>query len=101
MYDEIATLYRLVYPDWNAAIAQQAAALDAIIRKHAGPPPRSILDVSCGIGTQALGLAAPGHAVTASDLSSAAAECAPREAAHRNLAFDFTVADMRRCAEGQ
>ncbi len=99
MYDEIATLYHLVYPDWNAAIAQQAAALDAIIRKHVGPAPRSILDVSCGIGTQALGLAALGHAITASDLSSAAVERARREAAQRNLAIDFTVADMRRCAE--
>jgi glycine/sarcosine N-methyltransferase len=74
MYDEIATLYHLVYPDWNAAIARQAAALDAIIREHVGPPPQSILDVSCGIGTQALGLAALGYAVTASDLSSAAVE---------------------------
>jgi hypothetical protein len=34
MYDEIATLYHLVYPDWNAAIAQQASALDAVIRQH-------------------------------------------------------------------
>ena len=99
MYDEIATLYHLVYPDWNAAIARQAAALDAIIREHVGPPPRSILDVSCGIGTQALGLAALGYTVTASDLSSAAVERARREAAQRNLAIDFTVADMRRCAE--
>ena len=99
MYDEIAGLYHLVYRDWNAAIAQQAAGLDAIIRRHMGPPPRSILDVSCGIGTQALGLAALGYAVTASDLSSAAVERARREAAERNLAIDLTVADMRRCAE--
>src|SRR5262249_36166057 len=76
-----------------------AAALDAIIRTRLGPPPRSILDVSCGIGTQALGLAALGHAVRASDLSSAAVDRARREAARRNLAIDFTVADMRRCAE--
>ena len=99
MYDEIASLYHLVYRDWNAAIAQQAAAFDAIIRTHAGPPPRSILDVSCGIGTQALGLAALGHAVTASDLSPAAVERARLEAARRNLVIGFTVADMRRCAE--
>jgi len=99
MYDEIATLYHLIYRDWNVVIAQQATALDAIIRQHIGPSPRSILDVSCGIGTQALGLAALGHAVTASDLSSAAVERARREAAQRNLAIDFTVADMRRCAE--
>src|SRR5262245_43809689 len=99
MYDEIAALYHLVYRDWNTAIAQQAAALDAIIRNHVGPSPRSILDVSCGIGTQALGLAALGHTVTASDLSSAAVQRARREAGQRNLAIDFTVADMRRCAE--
>ena len=99
MYDELATLYHLVYSDWDAAIAQQAAALDAIIRQQVGPPPQSILDVSCGIGTQALGLAALGHAVTASDLSSAAVERARLEAAQRNLTIDFTVADMRRCAE--
>jgi SAM-dependent methyltransferase len=99
MYDEIASFYHLIYRDWNAAIVQQAAALDAIIRQHVGPPPQSILDVSCGIGTQALGLAALGHAVTASDLSSGAVERARREAAQRNLAIRFTVADMRRCAE--
>src|SRR4029453_9309187 len=92
MYDEIATLYHLIYRDWNAVIVQQAAALDAIIRQHVGQPPRSILDVSCGIGTQALGLAALGHAVTASDISSAAVERARLEAAQRNLAIDFTVA---------
>jgi SAM-dependent methyltransferase len=99
MYDEIAAVYHLIYPDWNATIAQQAAALDAIIRTHVGPPPRSILDVSCGIGTQALGLAALGHAVRASDLSAAAVERARLEAARRNLVIDFMVADMRRCAE--
>jgi len=99
MYDEIATVYHLIYPDWNAVIAQQAAALDAIIRRHVGPPPRSILDVSCGIGTQALGLAALGHAVKASDLSSPAVERARLEAGRRNLDIAFTVADMRRCAE--
>src|SRR5215467_2588852 len=99
MYDEIAMLYHLIYQDWNAVIAQQATALDAIMRQHVGPSPRSILDVSCGIGTQALGLAALGHAVTASDLSSAAVERARREASQRNLTIDFTVADMCRCAE--
>ena len=99
MYDEIATVYHLVYRDWNAAIAEQAATLDAVIRTHVGPAPRAILDVSCGIGTQALGLAAIGHAVTASDLSSAAVGRARLEAARRNLTIHFTVADMRRCAE--
>src|SRR5215468_7433885 len=99
MYDEIAAVYHLIYPDWDATIAQQAVALDAIIRQHVGPPPRTVLDVSCGIGTQALGLAALGHAVRASDLSSAAVERARLEAARRDLDIVFTVADMRQCAE--
>src|SRR5260370_37019741 len=99
MYNEIATLYHLIYRDWNAVIAQQAAALDAIMREHVGPSPRSILDVSCGIGTQALGLAALGHAVTASDLSAAAVGRARLDAPQRNLSPDFPDADMRRCAE--
>src|SRR5262245_55656358 len=99
MYDEIAALYHLIYRDWNAAIAEQAAALDAVIRRYVGPSPRSILDVSCGIGTQALGLAALGHAVTASDLSPGAVERARREAARRNLPIHLTVADMRQCGK--
>ncbi len=99
MYDEIARLYHLIYLDWNGAIARQASALDAIIRQYGGRSPRSILDVSCGIGTQALGLAALGYAVTASDLSSAAVQRARREAGERNLAISFAVADMRRCAQ--
>jgi 2-polyprenyl-3-methyl-5-hydroxy-6-metoxy-1,4-benzoquinol methylase len=99
MYDEIAPLYHLIYSDRNAVIAQQARALDAIIRQHVGPPPRSILDVSCGIGTQVLGLAALGYAVRASDLSSAAVERARLEAARRDLTIGLAVADMRRSAE--
>jgi SAM-dependent methyltransferase len=55
----------------------------------------SILDVACGIGTQALGLAALGHRVTASDLSPQALERARREAQQRLLDIDFSLADMR------
>jgi SAM-dependent methyltransferase len=55
----------------------------------------TVLDVACGIGTQALGLAALGYAVTASDLSAAAVERARQEAGRRGLRIDFSVADMR------
>lgn len=58
----------------------------------------SILDVACGIGTQALGLAALGHRVTASDLSAGAVKRAGREARSRGLAIRFSVADMRHAA---
>jgi SAM-dependent methyltransferase len=99
MYDEIASLYHLIYPNWNEAIEQQGKALNGVISNLVGSPPLSILDVSCGIGTQTLGLAALGHRVTASDLSAAAVERARKEAVTRGLNIAFEVADMRHCAE--
>lgn len=99
MYDDIVNLYHLVYPDWNEAIEKQGNALDSVIRTFVGSAPVSILDVSCGIGTQALGIAAFGHNVTASDLSAAAVERARSEAVTRRLNITFKVADMRECFE--
>lgn len=54
-----------------------------------------MLDCACGIGTQALGLAALGHRVTGTDLSPVAAARARREAGARGLATRFAAADMR------
>jgi SAM-dependent methyltransferase len=94
-YDGLAPFYHLIFPDWEASIRGQAAALDGIFREHWGGGRLSVLDVACGVGTQALGLAALGHAVTASDLSPAAVARAEREARQRSLRIDFSVADMR------
>ena len=94
-YDGLAPIYHLIYPDWEASIQRQAGALDSLIREHWGERKLRILDVACGIGTQALGLAGLGHTVTASDLSLAAIERARVEAARRSLAIDFSIADMR------
>jgi SAM-dependent methyltransferase len=94
-YDRLAPFYHLIYPDWEASIRRQAADLDAILREHWGAGPLAILDLACGIGTQALGLAALGHTVTGSDLSPPAVARARREAEKRSLCIDFSVADMR------
>jgi SAM-dependent methyltransferase len=96
-YDDLAELYHLIYPDWEGSIRRQAQALDALIVETLGEGPRSVLDVSCGIGTQALGLAARGRRVVGSDLSPAAIARARREALARGLAIPFSVADMRTC----
>ncbi len=69
--------------------------LDSIIRETWGTDAHSVLDVSCGIGTQALGLAKLGYEVTASDLSQEEVERAKREAASRSLMITFSTADMR------
>lgn len=94
-YDELSPFYHLIYPDWDASIARQAAMLDTLIHREATDPARHVLDASCGIGTQSLGLAQLGYSVTASDLSSGSVARAEREAAARALTIEFSVADMR------
>jgi len=94
-YDTLAPYYHLIYADWDVSIARQSRALDAIIRSTGGPRPRSVLDTSCGIGTQSIGLAQLGYEVTASDLSPSAVERAQREASQRGLSIQCSVADMR------
>ena len=94
-YDTLAPFYSLIYPDWDASIARQAAELDTVIRAELGANARTLLDVACGIGTQSLGLAAMGYEVAASDLSAGAVRRLRDEAAKRGLAIDAKQADMR------
>jgi SAM-dependent methyltransferase len=94
-YDELSPFYHLIFPDWEASVRRQAAALASILEERWGAGRLSLLDVACGIGTQALGLAALGHRVTASDVSAAAVARAEREARARGLSIRFSVADMR------
>lgn len=98
-YDDIADVYHLVYADWERSIERHAHALDSIIRERLGAGTKTLLDASCGIGTQVLGLAKLGYVITASDISPNAIERARREAERRCLKIDFGVADMRRCDE--
>ena len=95
LYDQLSPFYHLIYKDWEAAIAQQAKALSEIIYGQWGRNAKSVLDVSCGIGTQSIGLAALGFRVTGSDMSPEAVERAKREAASRSLNISFSVCDMR------
>ncbi|MCX5112543.1 class I SAM-dependent methyltransferase [Streptomyces sp. NBC_00378] len=91
-YDELADDYHLIYSDWDASVRRQGGALDALI----GQDRAAVLDCSCGIGTQAIGLALHGHRVTGTDLSPRAAARAACEAARRSLSLCTAVADMRR-----
>lgn len=94
-YARLTPLYHLIYPDWDASMQRQASMLASIIRETWGADAHAVLDVSCGIGTQALGLAKLGYEVTASDLSPKEVERAKKEAASRNLTIKFSAADMR------
>jgi glycine/sarcosine N-methyltransferase len=94
-YDQLADGYHLIYADWEASMARQGAALDAVIESQLGTGPASILDCSCGIGTQAIALARHGHRVTGTDISVAAVARAVREAERRDIPLIAAAADMR------
>jgi SAM-dependent methyltransferase len=94
-YSALAPVFHLVYPDWEATIQRQASDLDTLIREQWGSASGMVLDVACGVGTQALGLAKLGYSVTASDIAGTAVERARREAEQRGLSIDFSVGDMR------
>jgi SAM-dependent methyltransferase len=94
-YDELASIYHLVYEDWEASVARQGAALGSLIRENWGERARSVFDAAVGIGTQALGLIAGGFSVTGGDVSALAVARARREAAARGLPLACLVADFR------
>jgi SAM-dependent methyltransferase len=94
-YDALAPHYHLIFGDWKRSVLRQAGVLDGLIRQRKGPPPLSVLDCSCGIGTQAIGLALRGYRVHGTDLSGRAVERARQEAAASGAAATFAVADMR------
>ncbi|WP_405359200.1 class I SAM-dependent methyltransferase [Kitasatospora sp. NBC_00085] len=95
-YDELAHDYHLMFRDWDASMAYQAEVLDGLVRLCLGAGPHAILDCSCGIGTQAIGLTLAGHQVVGSDLSPVAAARAAAEAAARGSRLPTAAADMRR-----
>ncbi len=94
-YDTLSSYYHLIFPDWLASIERQGRTLDSIIRSEGGLHLHTVLDSSCGIGTQSLGLAALGYEVTASDISAGAVKRARSEAQQRGLLMQASVADMR------
>lgn len=92
-YDELAENYHLIFDDWEAAIRRQRDVLARLL-----PAPavgKRVLDCSCGIGTQAIGLAMLGFGVEGSDPSGASIDRARREAIARGLKVEFRVDDMR------
>lgn len=98
-YDKLADDYHLVYADWRHAVRRQGDTLDHLIRSLHAKSTGRVLDASCGIGTQAIGLALHGYAVHASDISARSVDRAKEEAATFGVKIDFNVADMRRLAD--
>lgn len=94
-YDGFAADYHLVYgDDWESAVERHGEALARLIR-GLRPEALDVLDCSCGIGTQAIGLARRGYRVRGTDLSPRAVERARVEAARLGAEVSFGVADFR------
>ncbi len=98
-YESLAPDYHLFFPDWKASVRQQGKVLDALIREESGGGAVAILDCTCGIGPQAIGLAACGHQVHATDASPGAVERARREASSMGVSLTCAVADLSRLAD--
>lgn len=81
--------------DWPAAVAAEGERLAAALGEADG---RSILDCSCGMGTQALALAARSWRVTAGDLTAPWLAVAQARARALRVDIDFRQLDMRELA---
>ena len=80
-YDDLSVHYHLLFEDWERSVASQGKTLDGLIGEALGGGEKRILDAGCGIGTQAIGLAARGHRVSGSDFSPSAIRRAKRQLA--------------------
>lgn len=93
-YDHLATQYDKLFLDWDATTREQAEILNAIFVEHGFDITSPVLDCACGIGTQAIGLAALGYVVTASDISDGELAEGRKRAAERQVKIRFEHADF-------
>lgn len=93
-YDSMASHYDKLFLDWKATTKEQALLLERIFQKFGYDKNVSVLDCACGIGTQAIGLAALGYTVTASDISDGEIAEAKTRAFHAKVNIRFENADF-------
>lgn len=96
-YTRTAQYMQDVDPSWledvlERAIATERVALETVLGPPAG---RRLLDCSCGKGTQAIPLAAPGWQVTATDATATSLHAARTRAEHYGISVEWHVSDMR------
>ena len=95
-YERLADEYQLLFADWEQSVVKQADVLDAIIHEFHPHKAETLLDATCGIGTQAIGLARLGYGVTGSDISTRALDVARRAAKQFGVPeIPFIEADVR------
>jgi SAM-dependent methyltransferase len=87
---------------WRAAVPAEATSMevDFLSRELRVSPGAQLLDLPCGLGRHAIGLASRGYRVTGVDLSADAVASARNEALERGLTVSFHVGDMRHQSPG-
>ena len=98
-YDALAPDYHLLFDDWWSA-AQWHGGVIANLLAARGITGGHLLDCTCGVGTQALSLAALGYRVIGTDVSAAAIDRARAEASARGLDVELAVRDVRDRIDG-
>ena len=98
-YDDMASKYDRLFENWQATTREQAALLDGLFRRYGKDESVRVLDCACGIGTQAIGLARLGYAVTASDISTGELAEARVRAAENKVSIRWERADFRKLEE--
>lgn len=83
-----------MFLDWQEATKEQAEILERIFRSNGFDQTANVLDCACGIGTQAIGIAALGYHVTASDISEGELVEAEKRAKENHVKICFEQADF-------
>ncbi len=86
-YDATADDYHLWYRDWETELERVGLNLRRYMRGHVV---RTVLDASCGPGTQSIALAALGYQVTAADPSGGLLARARQNAAEKGVSARIT-----------
>jgi glycine/sarcosine N-methyltransferase len=98
-YDNLADDYHLIFANWKKSVRKQGVTLDKLIKSFGYESSMDLLDCSCGIGTQAIGLALQGYNVQGTDLSPKSIARAKKEAKKFGLNMKFQVADFRELSQ--
>lgn len=93
-YDNLASQYDKLFLDWQSTTKEQAVILNKLFEENGFNDAARVLDCACGIGTQAIGLAALGYSVTASDISDGELAQARERAAQNRVEIRFEHADF-------
>ncbi|BBM84688.1 class I SAM-dependent methyltransferase [Candidatus Uabimicrobium amorphum] len=94
-YDNLAEHYHLIANNWQQAVVRQREQLQTFFDAISLPKNMLLLDCTCGVGTQAIGLAQMGHDVHACDLSPQSIAKARKNAQQFAIDISFFVSDMR------